>query len=99
MKTFKKKKKHTNDLHPNLHFITSVKSIRHHTTLEIKHLAGKFVLKQSSDLEFTIAEGKEFHSHMDLRKKENFYISRHGSYVSLSRYSVQEANVWLILLF
>ena len=28
-----------------------------------------FVLKQSSDFEFTIAEGKEFHSHMDLRKK------------------------------
>ena len=33
-------------------------------------MAGKFVLKQSSDLEITISEGKEFHSNMDhLRKK------------------------------
>ena len=28
-----------------------------------------------SDLEFTISEGKEFHSHMDLGKKENLKTS------------------------
>ena len=31
----------------------------------------KFVLQQFSDLEFTISEGKEFHSHMNVAKKEN----------------------------
>ena len=35
----------------------------------------KFVLKQSSVLELTIAEDKELHSQMDLRKKENLKTS------------------------
>ena len=35
----------------------------------------KFVLKQSSVLELTIAEDKELHSQMDLRKKEKLKTS------------------------
>ena len=35
----------------------------------------KFVLKQSSVLELTIAEDKELHSQMDLRKEEKLKTS------------------------
>ena len=38
-------------------------------------IVDKFVLKQFIDLEFTVSEGKEFHSRMDLGKKENLTTS------------------------
>ena len=53
-----------------------INDINKYNLLVVSHsylrLFAKFVLKQSSDLELTIAEGKEFHSHMDLRKKRTW---------------------------